>query len=436
MELNRRTRTIFFIVIIILLLLAILVCRGCSGSRDGPSTEVNSTEGSTTEPVIEAGSDTSGLVGMWDSSSSVLGDIRIVIDKTAPIPDSDEGSQYVSGYVVFGEDPLGDPIAPLSGVAVSTGEGLYEVQIWSTDLSPVIEAEDIEDVHAHPILFTGLMDTGEGEGEGQWESGEESGDWQTEHQAEVAPDSPAFDLEHSGLRIDYGVTASIHTEDQNGTTSGQYGQLEVLTNIAVSEVVVLTPDGGEIILEHFTDIFSPGVDFISEFRFGIGFEGLPEVGEYVFNFHDPMGEPLPGVKGVDVWGGCQALAPLNVRGSVGSDGIMISWSQVPGFDPSNPEGFYQIEIYSETDEGKHYGSNHIQQTSHLIPYATFSPGSIGYPDGENYGTGLSQLGDGSYDLVVYVFMPAKEGIGQDCQVMAEDEVVTVEKSGGEFAVNP
>jgi hypothetical protein len=308
------------------------------------------------------------------------------------------------------------------------------VQIWSTDLRPVIEAEDIEDVHAHPILFTGLMDTGEGEGEGQWESGEESGDWQTEHQAEVAPDSPAFDLEHSGLRIDYGVTASIHTEDQNGAISGQYGQLEVLTNIAVSEVVVLTPDGGEIIVERFTDIFSPEVDFISEFRFGIGFEGLPEVGEYIFNFHDPMGEPMPGVEGVDVWSGCQALAPVNVRGSIGSDGIMISWSQVPGFDPSNPEGFYQIEIYSETDEGKHYGSNHIQQTSHLIPYATFTPGSIGYPDGENYGTGLSQLGDGSYDLVVYVFMPAKEGAGQDCQVMAEDEVVTVEKSEGEFSI--
>ena len=127
MGLNRRTRTILIIVIIVLLLLAILICRGCSGSGDAPSSEVNFTEGSTAEPVMDEGSDMSGLVGMWDSSSSALGDISIVIEKTAPVPDSDGSSQYVSGYVVFGEDPSVDPIAPLSGVAVSTGAGLYEV---------------------------------------------------------------------------------------------------------------------------------------------------------------------------------------------------------------------------------------------------------------------------------------------------------------------
>lgn len=437
MDKKRRTRTILIIVVILLLLLAILLCRGCSGKGDTPTTDVVSTEAVPVETTMVGAPDGSSLVGRWDGSSSVLGDISIIIEKTAPVSDSDEHSLYVSGYVLFGEDPSVDPIAPLSGLASSTGEGLYEVQIWSTDLSPVIETDDIEDVQPPPILFIGSVDTGEGTAEGHWQTGEESGDWKMERGSELVPDSPTFDIEHSGLSLNFDVMAAVHTSGQNSNITDQSIQLEVTTNIALSEVLVRMPDGTEIVLERYTDLFSPSVDFINEFRFATGVEGTPTEGEYIFSFLDPMGEPLAGIEGVDVWGGCPAQAPLNVRATVGSNGIMLSWNQVPGFDPANPNWFYQIELALESGEGNSYGSNHIQQTSHLIPLASFMPGSAGSPDGHDHGVGLNQLGDGAYSLIVFVFVPADESSGlitHECQVMAEDEMLIVEKSGTTFTI--
>ncbi len=435
MEKDRRPRTLLIIVIvIILLLLALLLCRGCSGSTDTPSTDVGPAERSSAEPspTESASPETADLVGRWEGSSSVLGDFSIIIERTAPLPDADGSSQYVSGYIVFGADPSSDPVAPLSGTANSTEEGLYDVQIWSTNLKP----PDDEQGQTQPILFTGSLGTKEGEG--GWESGEESGDWQVAYQAGENPDSPTFDLETSGLRIDFDVMGAVQTTDQNGTVAGQQTQLDVFTNIATSMVVVQLPGGSEITLDRETDIFSPEVDFVSEFRFAGSVGELPGQGQYVFRFLDPMGEPLNGIEGVDVWNGCEALAPLNVRGSVGANGISVSWSSVPGFDPANPTGYYQIELGIESGEGKSYGSNHIHQTSHLLPFASFVPGTVGTPDGLDYGAGLGELVDGSYSLVVMVYFPANNaagGVGFECQVSAMDEIASVEKTGGSFEVN-
>jgi len=441
MEKDRRPRTLLIIVIvIILLLLALLLCRGCSGSTDAPSTDIGPTERSSAEPspTESASPEAADLVGRWEGSSAVLGEISIIIERTAPVPDADETSNYVSGYIVFGADPSSDPIAPLSGTANSTEEGLYDVQIWSTNLRIAIDVLDIEDVQTSLILFTGKMDTDKGQAEGSWQSVGESGEWQMEHGSEVVPTSLTLDMEHSSLSINSDVMAAIHTTDQNSNIDNQSTQLEVRTTVAVSKVVVLTPEGTEITLDRFTDLFSPGVDFIREFRFGAGFEEAPVEGEYVFSFLDPMGEPLAGIEGVDVWGGCPTPAPLNVRASAGSHGIMVSWNQVPGFNPADPNWFYQIELALESGEGNNYGSNHIQQSSHLMPFASFTPGSSGSPDGQNFGVGLSQLRDGAYTLVVYVFVPANESSGlitHECQVTAEDEMLTVEKSGDIFTIS-
>jgi hypothetical protein len=319
----------------------------------------------------------------------------------------------VSGYIVFGADPSSDPVAPLSGTANSTEEGLYDVQIWSTNLKP----PDDEQGQTQPILFTGSLSTKEGEG--GWESGEESGDWQVAYQAGEKPGSPKFDLETSGLRIDFDIMGAVQTTDQNGAVAGQQTHLDVSTNIATSTIVVQLPGGSEITLDRETDIFSPEVDFVSEFRFAGSAGELPEEGQYVSRFLDPM-------------------APLNVRGSVGANGISVSWSSVPGFDPANPIGYYQIELGIESGEGKSYGSNHIHQTSHLLPFASFMPGTVGTPDGLDYGAGLGELVDGSYSLVVMVYFPANNaagGVGFECQVSAMDEIISVEKAGGSFQVN-
>ena len=435
MEKDRRSRTVLIIVIvIILLLLALLLCRGCSGSTDRPPTDVGPTGRSSAElsPSALTSPVTADLVGRWEGSSAVLGDFSIIIERMAPVPDADETSNYVSGYIVFGVDPSSDPVAPLSGTANSTEQGLYEFQIWSTNLKPPDDEQD----QAQPILFTGSLSTREGEG--GWESGEESGDWQVEHQAEENPDSPTFDLETSGLRIDFDVMGSIQTTEQNGTVAGQQTQMDVFTNIAASTIVVQLPDGSEITLNQGTDIFSPEVDFVSEFRFAANVGELPGEGQYIFKFLDPLGEPLEGIEGVDVWNGCEALAPLNVRGPVRDNGILASWSPVPGFDPSDPEGFYQIELGIESGEGKSYGSNHIQQTSHLLPFASFVPGTVGSPDGLDFGIGLGELADGSLSFVIMVYFPSNKvagGIGNKCQVSAMDEIVSVEKTGDSFEIN-
>lgn len=437
MEETQRTRTIIIIIaVIILLLLAILLCRGCSGFQEA-SPNADPTKGSPAEPMQDDGLVSPGLVGKWIGSSAILGDISVVIEKVAPVQDSDESSQYVTGYVIYGGDPSGDPIAPLAGVAVPTGADLYEVQIWSTNLSPVIEGEAIEDVQVIPVLFTGSVNTNVGQVEGIWQSGEETGDWQMEFDTEEVPNSPVFDLENSGLSVNYELMVSIHTTDQNSGIDSQYVQLDASTNVAVSDVVVLMPDGTERVMWQFTDIFTPGVDFVSEFRFADGFEGSPAEGEHIFKFLNPMGDPLAGVEGVDVWRGCRLVAPLNVRASVGASGISVSWSPVPGFDPSHPDWFYQIEFGQESEEGLGYGSNHVKQTSHLMPFASFAPGSAGSPDGQNYGVGLRELPDGEYNLIVYVFVPApmdSGGFGHECQMTAEDEWLTVVKSGSSFTI--
>lgn len=440
MEVKRRDRTILIIVIaVILLLLALLLCRGCSGTSDTPSTGENPTERSSSGPSPTGSTqpEAVNLEGRWKGSSSVLGNYSIVFEMAVPVSGGDETSQYVAGYVLFGDDPSGDPVAPLSGVANATGDGMYEVQIWSTNLIPPKEPGEGEGDQAHPVLFTGTMDTQEDVGEGIWKTGDENGDWQVEYSAGDVV-HPVYDVDHSRLWIDFDVVAAIHTDDQNGTVVGMWTQLGVGTNIAVSIVVVHLPDGTEITLEPTLDIFNPGVDFVDEFGFAWQFEGLPIPGEYSFEFLDPAGEPLAGIAALDIWSGCEANAPLDVNAAVGANGITVSWSQVPGFDPTDPGGFYQVEFGLEDSDDKQYGSNQIQETSHLMPFAAFVPGSGGSPDGEDYGLGLRQLDDGTYKLVLYLFVPANRvagGIGFECQLTAEDEWQTVEKSGDRFTVD-
>jgi hypothetical protein len=186
-----------------------------------------------------------------------------------------------------------------------------------------------------------------------------------------------------------------------------------------------------------TDIFSPEVDFVSEFRFAANIHEVTAPGEYIFKLVDPMGEPMEGLEGADVWSGCEPLAPLNAQLSVESDGLFATWSPVPGFDPTDPEGFYQIEFGPVSEEGKDYGANNIQGSSHLLPFASFSPGSPGSPDGQDFGIGLGELPDGSYQMVIYVFFPADEaagGVHFECQLTALDEVILVEKSGADFRI--
>jgi hypothetical protein len=290
---------------------------------------------------------------------------------------------------------------------------------------------------ALPILFTGSIDAGVGKAEGLWESGEQAGEWRGERHAGEVPESPAFDLATSGLWMHYDLLAAIHTSDQNASIVGNQMQMDVTTNIAAGSVVVQRPDGSELILDATTDIFSPGVDFVAEFRFAANIEGQPDEGDYVFRFLDPVGEPLRGIEGRDVWSGCEALAALNVQAAVEAGGLRTSWSPVPGFNPIDSEGFYQIEIGPDSGEGKGYGANHIQQRSHFIPFAPFVPGASGSPDGQDYGVGLGEFADGSYSMVIYVFYPASAapgGVGFECQLSAEDEILTLEKQGGEFSI--
>ena len=94
-------------------------------------------------------------------------------------------------------------------------------------------------------------------------------------------------------------------------------------------------------------------------------------------------------------------------------GISMNWTEaavIPGaFDPLNGLGFYQITIFPE-DGDFIFGANEIKCPPHLIPNieADFGP--------NDYGTPLSELDDGHYQILVMSFSEApKDSAGHSLE---------------------
>jgi hypothetical protein len=188
--------------------------------------------------------------------------------------------------------------------------------------------------------------------------------------------------------------------------------LGIMTNMIMDSVRVDLPDGRSVIVPPATDVFSPGVDWTTLFRFSSCEPGMPIAGgEYIFTGLDVAGEPIPGVRNTDIWVGIEPPdPPTNVRAEVIEDGILVSWDEspiIPGsFEPAaEPQlGFYQLSIKKIGIDEPVYGASGICASPHLIPQD-----KADFIAEKDHGLSLGEMEDGTYCLGTCVHSIAPEG---------------------------
>ena len=210
--------------------------------------------------------------------------------------------------------------------------------------------------------------------------------------------------------------------------------------IVAAAMKVRAPDGSEFIVEPYTDIFSPQVDFISRFRFGKLLDKEPIPGVYTFSLLDAAGNEIPGTTSTDTFTECRLTGgPKNLSAAINGQDVILSWegpSIVPGFDPLNGAGFYDIVTYLDGN-GTKYAANLITDTSHYIPWTDFEEGSQGFPSGNDYGLSLSELPDGTYGVIVPAHaVPSlgDPGNGLECNARDINEVLYFTKQGSQITI--
>jgi hypothetical protein len=214
--------------------------------------------------------------------------------------------------------------------------------------------------------------------------------------------------------------------------------LHVVTNTVVDSVRVDLPDGGSVILRRFTDVYSPGVDWTTLFRFLAWEPGMPRAGaEYTFTGLDEAGEPVPGARDTDVWVGVEPPhPPTNLRAELTEDGILVSWDEgpiIPGsFEPAAvPQlGFYLLTIVRIGTWESVYGAVCIPASPHLIPR---NKGD--FVQGKDVGLSLSEIQDGAYLLFPQVISMAPRGsLGKGNEYNNDAPGITVTIRGGEISI--
>jgi hypothetical protein len=379
------------------------------------------------------------LRGRWDG---IIEDLHgtdqpftLQLDDFEPDP-NDPAAALAGGCLSVGEDAMS---TPLSARAVDMGDESFDITIFGTVASGG---------EAFIIKLTGFVETlGPGvpddSADGGWVTAEAEGNWSANHHDRRRPKCPVIQV-GDGLVFSADVYAGVNVNP--GGIENVSTLLESFTNIVSSAVQVELPDGSSQSLPLFTDLFSPQVDFINEFRFLGNLDGFPKVGgTYTFTLLDVQGQPIAGATTSDTWLACTVDAARNVSAAVeAGDGILVGWDPVdpaPGFDPQGSPslGFYQIELGPDNGGDGGYGASSIHQASHLIPLEGFGGAALGSPDGFDFGNALEELSDGSYGFDVIAFAeapPSSVASGLECQIRASDERVRFEKSGDAFTILP
>lgn len=333
--------------------------------------------------------------------------------------------------------PETNAFMPLSIRAVyHAAANSYDVVIYSTYVPPegepfVMRLKGVVEVRGEGVKD----DSGGGELVTEFATGE----WSAIHHDRRVTKCPS--VQDIGL----GAQGDVYAHQDLGYASPKYYTLyETHTIIVSSGMLVETPDGSSTIVQEYTDLFSPDVDFVGRFRYLTHFEGQPVSGGiYKFTLLDVFGDPIPGTESTDIWTGCSQTAPMNLAATYDSTvSVMLDWdpaADVPGeFEPAgDPQiGYYQIGIYPFNWEGANdFGANNIQSSEHLIPWNPFEPGIVGSPDGYDFGVSLSELEDGAYLMDVSAFAwpnPQSGGIGHECAVYDSSERLVMVKQGGDL----
>lgn len=365
------------------------------------------------------------LRGRWDLTAEVpeVGglDLQLLVVEVAEDPD-DPTAELATGCLVTLETGVS---TPMSLRAVDTGGGSSDVTFFGTvvglDVGPAVTRFD-------GTIHFGGSGVADDVGSGDYEAEFGEGAWEGDHHDRRKPKCADVDPELVVFSGD-AYTAQDDQVPPSGDTL-----LEAFTQFVSSGLQIESASFGTLVAPPFTDIFSPGVDFVSEFRFlGVG-EGLPAIGEeFTFTLLDIFGEPIPGAQSTDVWNGCFQGAPGNVQGSyVFEDHIALSWdpvAPVPGFNPGAGMGFYQLE-----SNGGYGGNSDGGTTSHQVPWAPFGGFAPGSPDGFDFGHSLSEFGDGTFEISVIAFADdvGSGGVGLACQVRGEP--LTFEISGSAITI--
>ncbi len=384
------------------------------------------------------------LRGRWDgvAETSSVGKkpFTLLIKNSVPDP-KNANTLLLDGCMAQGNANV---LAPIAGKAIREPNDRYNLTIWGT----AVFLDGLEDFFATPVRLTGLVDilgpdvSNDSISNGQLLISGQSSSWSATHHDRRNPHCPDINIDHSpGLFINGDVYAAVQTDNQPNNFNTI---LEIITNIASFGAQVEMPGGNVQIIPPYTDIFSPNIDFIENFRYLIYLETPPQPDvPYKFILLNALGNPIAGTQSIDLWSSCTQGPPMNVSASLDPEGILASWlpvSPAPGFDPSaNPShGFYQIELYANTSEIV-YGSSNIKTISHLLPLSLVSSWSPAVPDGINFGLPLQNLVDGEYRLEVIAFSQPDEGSlgsGHECQIRSTEERVMIQKIGNDFIILP
>ncbi len=322
--------------------------------------------------------------------------------------------------------------APLSMVAsYIPEENKYDILIYSTVLP--VEGEPFV-IRFDGEVFVHGSGVQDDESQGMHISDRGEGPWVADHHDRRRP--------HCSETLDPSLQLNpdLYVHKDLAPVTPSYSRLyEVYTRIVSSVMLVETPDGETVYALPFTDIFSPFVDFVSEFRYLSGYDGIPVIGEaYKFTLLDILGHPILGATAEDIWTGCRQGAPVNlILNDTTANDVLMSWDPVPvadGWDPGgDPQiGFYQIGINPLLESPTSYGASGIAKNEHVIPWDSFGDSALGVPDGTDFGHALSELDDGDYEVSIYAFAEAplgSGGHGLECAVRDSSRVYQMNKDG-------
>jgi hypothetical protein len=388
------------------------------------------------------------LYGVWDVSGAFLEagvETRLILHIVVLEPALDRPDTYLGTGCLQTEASGGQ--APLSLQAKYDADtGSYTLNLLSTLIAPELEGG------AAVVRLVGTAEMGSGgirndrlSGTAYTTAGEIP--WRGEHSThDIVLCPPGMDsalsfLGEFGLHRDLAFIPPFDVTNFHGET-----------NIVSSQMRAEAPDGTAYLADYHTDIFSPDVNFIDQFRFDTHVEVSPVTSQsYQFTLLNVLGNPVSGVEDQDVFRRCDQGAATNLRAVVHMrpdmeqvDFVELVWDApeiITGyFDPQSGNGFYQLvlegALWEET--GMLYGSESIQAT-HNIPWISFEPGAAGFPSGHDYGISLSELEDGQYIITIGVFSyydpPAGE-TGFDCRVSDSRHGLFLTKQGDQITVQP
>jgi hypothetical protein len=353
-----------------------------------------------------------------------------------------QSSQIPNTYLAAGcmLSPYSGGMMPLALTAVYDSEAnTYDLSIYST----FVPSEGFGP--AYLMRFDGFFEVnGSGVTDdlayGEFQSGIGPGTWEGIHHDRRYTKCPPVDPGDQRLDMDVYAHKNLAAEagqDVNTVFEGRGIQ------IVSSAMQVTAPDDQVYIAQFYTDIFSPGVDFVNEFRFVYDGEGAPITGLYHFVLLDVFGNPIAGTETQDTWTLCRDKAPTALTAVQNSNlDVELSWTGVrtiPGEFEPGMSGFYQIAVHPTNGPGAEFGSNGIISTNHLIPWNTFNPGDPGSPDGFDVGSNLEQFGDGDYVMRMMAFYqpdPNWGGFGLECDVTDNSQNLLMTKLGDMLTFSP